>query len=144
MDSVRLDDLERWLAPSDAGRILGVSGQWVKQLCRRGQLRGVDTALGWLVAPESVEELRSARERDLAEKLENVTKATATPSRGRQRHARTLKSPSEEEVARLTLEAVRRARAEIAAERGDEELLPAPTPEEVRERRLRGRGAGGA
>ena len=42
---------------------------------------------------------------------------------------------SEEEAVRISLEAVREVREEMAAERNNGPLLPAPTPEEVRARR---------
>ncbi len=56
-----IEEITTWLSPSEAGRILGTSGQWVKELARRGKLRGVETSLGWLVDPEAVDQL--ARER---------------------------------------------------------------------------------
>lgn len=36
-----VEQVATWLAPSEAGQALGTSGQWVKQLARRGELRGV-------------------------------------------------------------------------------------------------------
>ncbi len=51
-----MDEQRGWLkvtevaeAPSQAGRVLGTSGQWVSHLACSGELRGVKTALGWLV-----------------------------------------------------------------------------------------------
>lgn len=42
------------MGPSEAARELGLSAQYVTGMCRRGQLRGVLTSLGWLVDPASV------------------------------------------------------------------------------------------
>jgi len=50
-----------WLSPALAARRLDVTPQWARKLAQRGQLRGVETALGWLIDPEDVERL--ARER---------------------------------------------------------------------------------
>ena len=54
-------EVESWLSPSQAGRVLGTSGQWVTHLARTGKLRGVRTALGWLVDPEDVERMAEKR-----------------------------------------------------------------------------------
>jgi hypothetical protein len=56
-------EVERWLSPSQAGRVLGTSGQWVTHLARAKKLRGVKTALGWLVDPEDVERMAEKRNR---------------------------------------------------------------------------------
>lgn len=56
-----IEEIATWLSPSEAGRVLGTSGQWVKELARRGKLRGVETSLGWLVDPDDVERLASER-----------------------------------------------------------------------------------
>ena len=56
-------EVESWLSPSQAGRVLGTSGQWVTHLARRGELRGVKTALGWLVDPGEVEKMAHKRSR---------------------------------------------------------------------------------
>lgn len=50
-----------WIGPSAAGRRLGCSVQWVRRLLSEGRLRGTRTALGWLIDPESVDELLAAR-----------------------------------------------------------------------------------
>jgi len=50
-------------APSQAGRVLGTPGQWVTHLARSGELRGVKTALGWLVDPKDVERVAEKRGR---------------------------------------------------------------------------------
>ena len=52
-----VEAVQSWLSPSQAGRVLGTSGQWITHLARSGELRGVKTALGWLVDPEDVEDL---------------------------------------------------------------------------------------
>ena len=54
-------EIESWLSPSQAGDMLGTSGQWVTQLARKGELDAVRTSLGWLVNPADVE--RMSRER---------------------------------------------------------------------------------
>ncbi len=59
-----VEEVQRWLSPSQAGRVLGTSGQWVTHLARSGELRGVKTALGWLVDPEDVETMAKKRNRD--------------------------------------------------------------------------------
>ncbi len=59
-----VEEVQDWLSPSQAGRVLGTSGQWVTHLARTGELRGVKTALGWLVDPEAVENMAKKRSRD--------------------------------------------------------------------------------
>lgn len=68
-----VEEVESWLSPSQAGRALGTSGQWVTHLARTRQLRGVKTALGWLVDPNDVQ--RMANERlEKAEKKNSAMK----------------------------------------------------------------------
>lgn len=67
-------EIEDWLSPSEAGKLLGTSGQWVTQLARTGRLDGIRTSLGWLVNPEDVD--RVAKERtEAAEKKLSAMKA---------------------------------------------------------------------
>ena len=54
-------EVESWLSPSQAGAVLGTSGQWVTQLARAGKLDAVRTPLGWLVNPADVERLANER-----------------------------------------------------------------------------------
>jgi hypothetical protein len=54
MASDNVKAVETYLTPSEAGRVLGTSGNWAKQLVRRGELEGVETHLGWLIEPGSV------------------------------------------------------------------------------------------
>ena len=54
-------EIASWLSPSQAGAILGTSGQWVTQLARRGELDAVRTSLGWLLNPADVERLANER-----------------------------------------------------------------------------------
>lgn len=54
-------EVESWLSPSQAGAMLGTSGQWVTQLARRGELDAVRTSLGWLVNPADVERVANER-----------------------------------------------------------------------------------
>jgi excisionase family DNA binding protein len=58
---VRLSDMEDWLTPAEAGRLVGISKQAIiKHLEERG-IRAVKTHQGWLVDPKDVE--RFGRER---------------------------------------------------------------------------------
>ena len=50
-----LKELERWLSTSQAASELGKSRQGVLWLLENGHLRGVKTAIGWLIEPRSVE-----------------------------------------------------------------------------------------
>jgi hypothetical protein len=54
-------EVEDWLSPSQAGAMLGTSGQWVTQLARRHELDAVRTSLGWLINPKDVERLANER-----------------------------------------------------------------------------------
>jgi len=54
-------EIENWLSPSQAGAMLGTSGQWVTQLARRRELDAVRTSLGWLINPADVERLAKER-----------------------------------------------------------------------------------
>ena len=54
-------EIEDWLSPSQAGAMLGTSGQWVTQLARRHELDAVRTSLGWLINPTDVERLAKER-----------------------------------------------------------------------------------
>jgi len=73
-----IEDVANWLSPSEAGRVLGTSGQWVKQLARRGKLRGVETSLGWLVDPDDVDRLASERLEQAERKLSAMKAARST------------------------------------------------------------------
>ncbi len=70
-----VEDVATWLSPSEAGRVLGTSGQWVKQLARRGKLRGVETSLGWLVDPDDVERLANERLEEAEKKISAMKSA---------------------------------------------------------------------
>ena len=82
-DRENLYDVEDWLSPSQAGRLLGTSGQWVTELCRRGRLRAVRTALGWLVDPDEIEDLAEEREKKAEAKLEAIRERRRAGSPGR-------------------------------------------------------------
>jgi hypothetical protein len=58
---VTLKDLESWLTPAEAGRVMGMSKQAAVKRLDQKTLRGVKTHQGWLVDPEDAE--RVARER---------------------------------------------------------------------------------
>jgi hypothetical protein len=70
-----VEEIANWLAPSQAGRVLGTSGQWVKQLARRGKLRGIETSLGWLVDPDDVERLANERLEEAEKKVSAMKSA---------------------------------------------------------------------
>lgn len=55
--------VEGWWSPSEAGRVLETSGQWVTHLARTGQVRGIKTSLGWLVEPSDIEALAKEKKR---------------------------------------------------------------------------------
>ena len=58
---MRLSDLEEWLTPAEAGKVIGISKQaTIKQLEER-TLRGVKTHQGWLVDPKDAERVRDER-----------------------------------------------------------------------------------
>ena len=59
--SIGIREFESWLSPSQAGAILGTSGQWVTQLARRREVDAVRTSLGWLINPADVERLANER-----------------------------------------------------------------------------------
>jgi hypothetical protein len=58
-----LRELEHWLSPSEAGRVLETSGQWVTHLARTGQVEGVRTSLGWLVNPDDIKAIADERKK---------------------------------------------------------------------------------
>lgn len=59
--SLGVKEVESWLSPSEAGEILGTSGQWVTTLARNQKLDAVRTSLGWLINPADVERLANER-----------------------------------------------------------------------------------
>ncbi len=58
---VTLKELENWLTPAEAGRVMGMSKQGAVKRLEQKTLRGVKTHQGWLVEPKDAE--RVARER---------------------------------------------------------------------------------
>ena len=68
-------EIEDWLSPSQAGALLGTSGQWVTQLARRGELDAVRTSLGWLVNPADVERLANERLKKAEQKISAMKSA---------------------------------------------------------------------
>ena len=76
-------EVENWLSPSEAGDILGTSGQWVTSLARRGALDAVRTSLGWLVNPEDVDRLAAERLAKVQEKLVALQSAKSKGVRAR-------------------------------------------------------------
>jgi excisionase family DNA binding protein len=84
-----MKEIENWLSPSEAGRLLGTSGQWVTKLARAGKLDGVRTALGWLVNPEDVDRLAEERTKAAEKKLSEMKAARSVgPARARRTRRR--------------------------------------------------------
>jgi hypothetical protein len=50
-----LKELEKWFTTSQTASKMGKSRQGVLWMLENGRLRGVQTALGWLVDPKAVE-----------------------------------------------------------------------------------------
>lgn len=100
MASGSVKDVENYLTPSEAGRVLGTSGNWVKQLVHRGELEGVETHLGWLIEPESVARAANARAARVERQVSSLKAASSqvlsmnSSSHGRAAHGRTLRSKS--------------------------------------------------
>jgi hypothetical protein len=68
-------EIEDWLSPSQAGALLGTSGQWVTQLARDRKLDAVRTPLGWLVNPADVERLANERLEEAEKKISAMKSA---------------------------------------------------------------------
>ncbi len=51
---MKLTDLELWLTPTDAAKVLGVSRQMVEKRLNDGMYRAVKTRQGWLIDPKSL------------------------------------------------------------------------------------------
>ena len=68
-------EVENWLSPSQAGAMLGTSGQWVTQLARRRELDAVRTSLGWLINPADVERLANERLKRAEQKISAMKSA---------------------------------------------------------------------
>ena len=58
---MRLSDLEDWLTPAEAGRLIGISTQYVRDLLADKKLRGIRTHQGFLVDPADAERMRQER-----------------------------------------------------------------------------------
>ena len=61
---VRLKELEKWLTPAEAGRVMGMSKQGAIKRLEQGTLRGVKTRQGWLVDPADAGRIRREREEE--------------------------------------------------------------------------------
>lgn len=87
VSSQGLREVENWLSPSEAGEVLGTSGQWVTKLARRGDLDAIRTSLGWLVNPADVDRL--SRERvEKAERRLSAMRSARTANSARTGGAR--------------------------------------------------------
>lgn len=58
---MRLEEMQGYLTPHEAGEVIGVSKKTMLTWCEDRFIRGVKTHQGWLVDPEDAE--RVARER---------------------------------------------------------------------------------
>jgi hypothetical protein len=56
-----LKELETWLTPAEAGRIIGMSKQAAVKRLEQKTLRGVKTHQGWLVDPEDAQRVARVR-----------------------------------------------------------------------------------
>lgn len=72
---VGIREVENWLSPSQAGAILGTSGQWVTQLARRRELDAVRTSLGWLINPADAQRLANERLKKAEQKVSAMKSA---------------------------------------------------------------------
>lgn len=81
-------EIENWLSPSEAGGILGTSGQWVTKLARRSELDAIRTSLGWLVNPADVERLANERLEKAEQKISAMKSARSTGVAGARRSGR--------------------------------------------------------
>jgi hypothetical protein len=59
-----LKEFERWLTTSEAASRMGKSRQGVVWMLENARLRGVRTALGWLVDPADTERVAQERQGD--------------------------------------------------------------------------------
>lgn len=76
VSSQGLREVENWFSPSEAGEVLGTSGQWVTKLARRGELDAIRTSLGWLLNPEDVDRLARERLKKAERKLSAMRSAS--------------------------------------------------------------------
>lgn len=54
-------EIKRWLSTSQAGKVMGVSAQWVSHMARNGEIDAIQTSLGWLINPDSLQCLAAKR-----------------------------------------------------------------------------------
>lgn len=59
---ISIEELEKWFSVRDVAEELGRSRQGVRNMLANGELRGVQTRIGWLVDPASVRAFRLLRE----------------------------------------------------------------------------------
>ena len=65
---MRLKEIEDWLTPAEAGKLIGISKQGTINKLEEGRLRGVKTHQGWLVDPDDTERMVRERAQKLASK----------------------------------------------------------------------------
>ncbi len=59
---MQLKELEKWITPTDAAKIVGISHQAIiKRLNEGKHYRAVYTRQGWLIDPASVEKFKQSR-----------------------------------------------------------------------------------
>lgn len=75
---MRLRELEDWLTPTEAGRVIGISKQAAFKRLEEGTMRGVRTHQGWLVDPADAG--RVAAERRERAEMSSVRAASRPPS----------------------------------------------------------------
>jgi hypothetical protein len=62
---VTLKELEDWLTPAEAGRVIGMSKQGAIKRLEQKTMRGAKTHQGWLVDPEDAKRVARERQRHL-------------------------------------------------------------------------------
>jgi hypothetical protein len=79
--------IESLLGPSEAGELLGTSGQWVTQMARAGKVRAYRTALGWLIDPDDLKRVANERAQRLSKES---SKAARFAERFYERYGETM------------------------------------------------------
>ena len=61
---MRMRELEDWLTPAEAGRVMGMSKQSAVYRLENGTLRGVKTHQGWLCDPKDAQRVAGEKKGD--------------------------------------------------------------------------------